>query len=434
MGPPRKHKKRFSPIAVAVGLGCALAWTGCAPRLEARVKARKFFVSNQACTTGPFEIQVKTTGHRWGEKIALTIHAPRPLSGKYSLYINDEKAGKGRFGTPLPRFARPACTPHRPPSKKSRRAPTQGVGRQHRPPTAPLGRPLREVAPQRGQQLKNRAHRKPNRFVVTLSRVIGRAKAPRYTSCQHTDPHPNKLPPGATARFVIWSDRPLALRNVIFEVTHTVYTPPLDQRGKWRAHVRKHIRFCKKQRARRRQKMRNQRPQRVGPPRKLPVCKKWKAITVGARVVSQPVYYNGRPVGVRRSKRGGLTYRLPARITRPCVCWKKPHDASCWGSEGKRAFQTAFWKRVRARLTPDTRVTYSINRISIEGHTLWRFNRKTRYYCVRHLADRGCWGPGGYPAFRSRILARTKKREQQYPKPPTRKNHVPRKLRPPHRH
>lgn len=362
---------------------------GCAGKLRAVAHDRTYLTARSRCTAGPYEIRAKATGSRWGERIRVMVRSPRRIGGHYSIRVSGKIVARGWFGTPRS-VENDRCRGGVSGGSVGSKAGQGETG------SAAVGRPLVPVP-------ASRIGKTEAKHVFPFYRIVGRSGPPVYADCQTETLHPNALEPGEDVHFVIWSDVPNDMEGVVFEVRHDVFGPDVAE-SKWLAHARDRVAACKKKRAERLDWAERILRARPRPLSKVPMCNEWRAVSVGGREVAHPVFLNGKLVGKRRRIRGGLTYRLPARIRRPCICWKRPEEETCWGSDGSESFKRGFWRRARSRLKKDSLVAFSINRVSLKGDTLWSFERRVSYSCVSRLDDADCWGPGGYRAFRRRAI------------------------------
>jgi hypothetical protein len=70
-----------------------------APHLEPHVAEQTWYRATSICGQGPFEVQLPTTGARWGEDVELLVHAPRAITLHAEVLADGAQVSQTTFGS-----------------------------------------------------------------------------------------------------------------------------------------------------------------------------------------------------------------------------------------------------------------------------------------------------------------------------------------------
>jgi hypothetical protein len=70
-----------------------------APHLEPHVAEQTWYRATSICGQGPFEVELPTTGARWGEDVELLVHAPRAIALHAEVLADGTQATQTTYGT-----------------------------------------------------------------------------------------------------------------------------------------------------------------------------------------------------------------------------------------------------------------------------------------------------------------------------------------------
>ena len=80
-------------------LGLAALVSGCGPYLMNVKVSRRAYRSSAECAQGPFEVHLKATGSRWGERFGVAIEAAHAVAGRYTLAVDGKPEQRGTFSS-----------------------------------------------------------------------------------------------------------------------------------------------------------------------------------------------------------------------------------------------------------------------------------------------------------------------------------------------
>ncbi|MCS6799206.1 MAG: hypothetical protein NZ898_11885 [Myxococcota bacterium] len=86
------------PPSYAAAVSLVLVLGGCGAGLREHVRERRALGFPADCGQGPYDVETRAEGARWGEGVVLVACVPRPVRGWAELWIDEQRATSGPFG------------------------------------------------------------------------------------------------------------------------------------------------------------------------------------------------------------------------------------------------------------------------------------------------------------------------------------------------
>lgn len=381
--------------ALLLGLVSVLT-TACGPTLRSRPGKVYAYRSTRACSQGPFVIDLPASGARWGEHIVIQAWSRRAIQGRYDVTVGGRVVTRGSFGKSYYRYelanqqnSIPGWRSHTAKGADNRRcvaaAGTQptatplpsgsgstGGGTAPAPSPGPRATPSpqarRVILFKPLSKTEHRSQRYQRRSYLRydlLDLSLGKVEIPEYPYCRPS--RKNEIASKTRIRIRLWSETPNDMEGAWFEVQQNVYRPSVSEAkfikyldAQQASCLKKAKRVARKQRRQEKKRLAKRRPSRC---------------TFLVAPFDGKVYY----------------YR-PTKLM-DCSCRGNNSSVRCWGAGGYTGYLARFRKNI-GRHQCKVRVEVKRN-----GQTVYTTEVEKPCRCAHDLADRSCWGAGGYTAF-----------------------------------
>lgn len=398
-----RHLRTAPILGVGLGLGLglvailALLVTACGPRLKPGPAKIRAFRSTRACSQGPFVVNLRTTSSRWGEKIVVQAWTRHTIAGRYDISVGGQVVSRGTFGkrhwihkrNRYPAWSQVhsegpdnrrcvaaagarAATPA-PSAPGGSRGPAGSGGASPSP--APSGKiatpPARAVvlfAPLSAADHQARLAQRPGFLRYDLIDFnLGKVAIPDYPFCATGDRH--KISQSLPIRIRLWSETPNDMEDAWIEVRQSRFKPTVSEPEfvKYLAKKRKSCLAKSDRKARKERRRAHKHHARRRPFKRL--CR------------------------YRMTAHDGKVRYYKLSPPKECGCFKKVNDVKCWGRGGRNAAILKFRAEFK-RHTCQVEVA-----IKQGGRQIYGVFVSKPCRCAHDLADKSCWGAGGYAAF-----------------------------------